>query len=104
MNKTSNDYYQKCMFPKPQKVKKRKPRVSEETYNYVFNACKGRCVLCGTSQYLHLHHISGRGRYLTDEPTNCVMLCSTCHEVKVHGNLKKYRPILLDSVKEIYKC
>ena len=75
--------------------------VSEETYNKVFNACMGMCVLCSTTQNLHLHHICGRGRYLTDEPTNCVMLCRTCHEM-VHADLKKYRPILLEIASKIY--
>jgi hypothetical protein len=30
------------------------------------------------------------------------MLCEECHLVKVHGNLKKYRPILLDIADRIY--
>ena len=97
-----NDYYKKCAFPKPQAKKHQRARVSTETYDKVFNACKGRCVLCGTTQLLELHHILGRGKYLTDDPTNCVMLCSACREVKVHGNLKKYRPILIKKSEEIY--
>ena len=46
--------------------------------------------------------VCGRGRYLTDEKTNCVMLCHDCHHVKVHGNLKYYRPILLEICEVIY--
>lgn len=102
MNKVSNDYYKNCAFPKPTIEKRGKPKVSPETYNLVFNTCDGRCVLCGTTKFLHLHHISGRGRYLTDEPTNCVMLCDICHEKKVHGNLKKYRPILKEIARDLY--
>ena len=45
---------------------------------------------------------SADGKYLTDEPTNCVMLCHDCHHNVVHGNLKKYRPILLDIASNIY--
>ena len=79
----------------------KKYTVSEDTYNKVFNACMGMCVLCSTTHGLDCHHICGRGRYLTDEPTNCVMLCRKCHD-KVHGNLKKYRPILLKIASDIY--
>lgn len=77
-------------------------KVSKETYEKVFKSCNEMCVLCGKSVGLELHHILGRGRYLTDEPANCVMLCHDCHHNVVHGNLKKYRPILLDIAKEIY--
>lgn len=97
-----NEYYKHCKFPKTGPKKKERPRVSKETYQKVFKACNGKCVLCGSTRNLHLHHISGRGRYLTDEPTNCVMLCYECHEPIVHGNLKKYRPMLKEIAKEIY--
>lgn len=30
------------------------------------------------------------------------MLCHDCHHIKVHGNLKKYRPILLKIASNIY--
>ena len=46
--------------------------------------------------------LSGRGKDLTDNYRNCVMLCHNCHHNVVHGNLKKYRPILLEITKEIY--
>ena len=42
------------------------------------------------------------GRFLTDMPENCVMLCHDCHHNVVHGNNKKYRQILLDIASEIY--
>lgn len=77
-------------------------KVSKETYEKVYNACEGRCVLCGRMAWLELHHICGRGKFLTDEPTNCVMLCHNCHHNVVHQNLKKYRPILLDIASNIY--
>lgn len=77
-------------------------KVSKETYKKVFDACNGMCVLCGSTYWLELHHIHGRGKDLTDEPTNCVMLCHNCHHYVVHQNLKKYRPILEDISKNIY--
>lgn len=78
-------------------------KVSKETYEKVFNSCRGMCVLNDKDckGRLALHHICGRGKFLTDEPTNCVMLCGYHHEM-VHGNLKKYRPILLDIASNIY--
>lgn len=80
----------------------KKYKTSKETYNKVLNACDGMCVLCNTTLGLELHHINGRGRYLTDEPTNCVMLCHNCHHYVVHADLKKYRPILNKISEVIY--
>lgn len=79
-----------------------KTKVSKETYEKVYNACQGMCVLCSAKQGLQLHHIDGRGKGMTDNPNNCVMLCLDCHLNKVHGNLKKYRPILKEIAREIY--
>lgn len=77
-------------------------KVSKETYEKVFEACQGMCVLCGKTQTLQLHHVCGRGKDLTDNPKNCVMLCADCHLNKVHGNLKYYRPLLLKICEVIY--
>ena len=81
-------------FAKNTPKKTRKESVSKKTYQEVFEACKGMCVLCGTPYNLQLHHINGRGKGLTNNPLNCVMLCEDCHLEVVHGNQKKYRPIL----------
>jgi len=77
-----------------------KEEVTQETYDYVFERDKGRCVLCKTTKDLHLHHINGRSKKLTNDVNNCVMLCRHCHLEVVHKNQKKYRPILL---KYIYR-
>lgn len=100
-----NNYYRTCKFAKPELKKKEKEKVSPETYNIVFEACKGKCVLMDKDckGRLHLHHIRGRGKGLTDNPYNCVMLCEYHHETVTHGNLKKYRPILLEIAKSIYE-
>lgn len=89
--------YSKMAFPKGSKMTKNKKKesVSKITYEKVFKACKGKCVLCGGTQSLELHHINGRGKNLTDNPQNCVMLCQNCHHNVVHKNQKKYRPILI---------
>ena len=92
-------------FPKSSKtVLKAKPKtkVSKSTYNEVFEACKGSCVLCGAKQNLELHHVLGRGKELTDNPRYCVMLCQKCHHEVVHKNQKKYRPVLLKKCEVLY--
>lgn len=87
--------------PKPiNKVSKKRITVSRGTYEEVFLRDKGRCRLCGTNKNLHLHHILGRGKDKTDNPNNCIMLCQECHLNVVHKNNKKYRPILLELIKE----
>lgn len=77
-------------------------KVSSQTYDKVYKTCQGMCVLCGKKVGLELHHILGRSKDLTDDYRNCVMLCHDCHHTVVHGNLKKYRPILLEISEEIY--
>ena len=88
--------YSNFMYPKQTRIAKkgRKKSVSKSTYEKVYNACKGKCGLCGATQNLELHHILGRGKDLTDNPDNCIMLCRHCHHEVVHQNNKKYRPIL----------
>lgn len=79
-----------------QKIKKhRTETVSDKTYKAVFERDKGKCQLCGISQQLELHHIKGRGKNLTNNVDNCIMLCHDCHHNVVHKNQKKYRPILI---------
>jgi len=83
---------------KPIKVKSKKYQTSKKTYNVVFNRCCGMCALCLTEYDLQLHHIKGRGRYLTDNPDNCIMLCDNCHNNIVHKANKFWRPVLLQIV------
>lgn len=78
-------------------------KVSKKTYEKVMQACHEQCVLCGRSYPLQLHHCLGRGKELTDNYKYCVMLCMECHLYKVHQNLKKYRPILLEICKRLYE-
>ena len=96
--------YSNMMFPKGSKIalKPKKETVSKDTYLKVFKACKGKCVLCGTARNLELHHINGRGKNLTDNSDNCVMLCQNCHHNVVHANQKKYRPILQKIARKLY--
>ena len=90
----------KCVKNEPRKnkginkVSKKKITVTQDTYNKVMQRDNYRCRLCGTSLNLHLHHIDGRGKDLTNDINNCIMLCRHCHLEVVHKNQKKYRPLL----------
>lgn len=82
------------------KVSKKREFVRPDTYYKVFNRDSGTCQLCGSHQTLELHHIFGRGENKTNNPCNCIMLCRNCHINIVHGNMKKYKPILSKINKE----
>lgn len=99
-----NDYYKKCAFPKPQTKKKERARVTPETYDKVFNTCKGRCQLCGSTQMLEEHHIRYRSerKDLINDYTNLILLCAECHR-KVHTNKKYWQPILLEKARLLYE-
>ena len=90
----------KCLKKEPRKnkginkVSKKKIIVTQDTYNKVMQRDNYKCRLCGTSLNLHLHHIDGRGKDLTNDINNCIMLCRHCHLEVVHKNQKKYRPLL----------
>ena len=87
--------YSSFLYPKPRRKKKKDTYVKPEVYYTVFNECKGTCQLCGIQRELQLHHINGRGKNLTNNIMNCIMLCDSCHRL-VHTNKKKYRPILME--------
>lgn len=53
----------------------KKESVTDEVYKIVYERDKGKCRLCGTSKNLHLHHINGRGKNLTNNINNCIILC-----------------------------
>lgn len=77
--------------------------VTKETYNFVLQRDKNRCVLChrsGDYYKLHLHHIHSRGRQLTNDVNNCVMLCVDCHMNKAHKNSIKYSRILDEYIRK----
>lgn len=57
------------------------------------------CQLCGSTAYLHRHHIRygacGRKTYFG----NIIVLCDKCHRL-VHSNKKKYQPVLIKMSEE----
>lgn len=87
-------------FPKEKVKKHRTEKVTNKTYYAVFNRDNGTCQLCGVKVGLELHHIYGRGKDITNNINNCIMLCHHCHQEVVHQNNKKYRPILKEIVKK----
>lgn len=90
----------KCLKNEPRKnkginkVSKKRITVTKETYDKVIERDDYKCRLCGATQNLQLHHIYGRGKDLTNDINNCIMLCRHCHLEVVHKNQKKYRPLL----------
>jgi 5-methylcytosine-specific restriction endonuclease McrA len=88
--------------PKIKSKKKRRETVKDKIYYEVFNRDKV-CQLCGTPFELQLHHINGRGKNLTNNPKNCIMLCMKCHLYKVHSNQKMFRPILINKINKKYE-
>lgn len=81
-------------LPKPKFKKHETEHVTTETYQAVYDRDKGKCQLCKTDKKIQLHHIHGRGKELTNNIENCILLCMHCHLEVVHKNLDKYRPIL----------
>lgn len=82
------------------KVSSKKIRVTEDTYQKVYDRDKGRCRLCGKIN-IQLHHILYRSerKDLINEPSNCIMLCSE-HHAQVHSNKHYWQPKLLKLVGE----
>ncbi len=46
-----------------------------------------KCVICGVSEGLHVHHLIPRHLGGTDEPANLITLCAACHASR-HTNLQ----------------
>lgn len=109
LNKIAVNYSidcKKCLKIEPRanksinKVSKKRVTVAKETYDKVIKRDNYKCRLCGATKNLQLHHINGRGKELTNDINNCIMLCENCHLNVVHNNLKKYRPILKEIIEK----
>ena len=72
-----NKEYKNRSYIKP--ISKKRITVSNKTYEEVYEKCNGICSICGTNKNLYFHHIDGRVKNKTDNPNNCIMLCSYCH-------------------------
>lgn len=81
--------------------KSNKLTVTKETYNFVIERDNYSCRLCGSTNWLQLHHVLYRSqrRDLINNIDNCIMLCEECHRL-VHSNKKKWQPILIKMAKD----
>ena len=79
--------------------------VSKEVYNIVIERDKYCCRLCGSTNWIQLHHILYRSQRkdLINDINNCIMLCDNCHRL-VHNNKKKWQPILIEMNKNVDIC
>ena len=77
--------------------KNKKVTVTKEIYNFVIERDKYCCRLCGSTNWIQLHHILYRSQRkdLINDINNCIMLCDDCHKL-VHSNKKRWQPILLE--------
>jgi len=52
------------------------------------------CQLCGSTEWLEIHHIVYRSENGSNDERNLIRLCKKCH-MMVHGNKKKWQPTLI---------
>ncbi len=52
------------------------------------------CQLCGSTNWLEIHHIVYRSEGGSNDERNLIRLCKNCH-IMVHSNKKKWQPFLL---------
>ena len=77
----------------------------KKVYNTVLET-QPYCLLCGSQNesQLVMHHVvhGSMGRHtIWNDQINIARVCTVCH-IKIHKNDKKYRPILLRKLNEIY--
>ena len=53
------------------------------------------CMICGSTNFLHIHHIYYRSQLGLTTEKNLIRLCNKCHNM-VHSNKKKYQKMLLE--------
>ena len=53
------------------------------------------CQLCGSANWLEIHHIYYRSQGGSNDERNLIRLCKKCHQM-VHSNKKKWQPFLLN--------
>ena len=93
----------KCVKNEPRKnkginkVSKKRITVTKETYDKVIERDDYKCILCGTSLNLQLHHIIYRSedKSKINDENNLIMLCAEHHRL-VHSNKHYWQPKLLE--------
>ena len=94
-------YNVKIVQKKKKHYNKKRITVSKEVYNTVIQRDNYSCRLCGSTNWLALHHIKYRSerKDLINDINNCIMLCENCHST-VHHNKKKWQPIVIEMNKK----
>jgi len=82
---------------KPKKRKKKKEKFSKELYLEVIERDKC-CIMCGSYNWLQVHHVKYRSQGGKHELDNLVLLCKEHHDL-VHSNKRKFVPILEEYIK-----
>ena len=59
-------------------------KISKEVRKEVYKRDGYLCALCGSGQYLQIHHVVPRSQGGSDFPENLITLCSKCHG-QAHG-------------------
>jgi len=59
------------------------------------------CQLCGSTNWLEIHHIVYRSENGSNDERNLIRLCKRCHEL-VHSNKKRWQPFLLNMQMQKY--
>lgn len=53
------------------------------------------CQLCGSTNWLEIHHIVYRSENGSNDERNLIRLCKQCH-MMVHSNKKRWQPFLIN--------
>ena len=55
--------------------------MNRKVYEVCMERSGGRCEVCGSHQWITLHHIFGRpSRGVEESEDTCIMLCKSCHQ------------------------
>ena len=82
------------------KRKREDNKLYKATHSQALYRDNYRCVLCGSTYGIQVHHIVGRGVGGTSELNNLAVLCIECHVPLAHGvKAKEIRAHLLELVR-----
>jgi 5-methylcytosine-specific restriction endonuclease McrA len=68
------------------KLRQKQPRLALNQQDYdelkaqVLQRDAWKCQCCGTASNLHVHHIPHRSHMGSDELSNLITLCASCHQ------------------------
>ena len=79
---------------------KRTTKLEKQIYQKIVDE-QPYCQLCGSTNWLEIHHIVYRSQGGTNDERNLIRLCKYHHE-QVHKNKKKWQPFLLDIQQKKY--